>query len=104
MVFSEDMTVMQVRPNYSIVYQFRPTLRLEKRHAKTRKDFVTHLKDLTSTWKEGDYFLRCSQGTFCYLTLNGRSVSLQKKSKVTGKEYLCWQYFSDTKKNGCVKK
>jgi hypothetical protein len=94
MVIREDMTVMQVRPNYSIVYQFKPQVKFDKQITETKDDFVKHIKDLTQTWKDGDYFIRCSQGTFCYMTLNGRRVKLLKKSKVTGKEYLCWDYFA----------
>ena len=93
---------MQVRPNYSIVYQFRPVLKLEKQNVETKQDFVKHIKEVTQTWKDGDYFLRCSKGTFCYMTLNGRRVSLMKKSKATGKEYLCWEYFCAP--NGNLKK
>lgn len=93
MVFDEHMNVMQVRPNYSIVYQFKPTVRIDKRHVRSRRDFVDFIKGVTTTWKDGDYFIRCSKGTFCYFTLNGRRVKLLKKSK-TGKDYLCWQYFN----------
>jgi len=96
MPFTNDMTVMQVRPNYSIVYQFKPALKIEPRHAETRVDFVNHMKEVTKTWKDGDYFLRSCKGTFCYMTINGRRIKLQKKSKITGKEYLCWDYFQTT--------
>jgi len=58
MVFDDLMTVMQVRPNYSIVYQFKPTLKLEKRHVKTQKHFITHIKELSTNWKDGSYFLK----------------------------------------------
>ena len=94
MVLGEDMTVMQVRPNYSIVYQFKPSIKFNKTLVKTKQDFVKHIKEVTLNWRDGDYFIRASKGTFCYMTLNGKRVSLQKKSKITGKEYLCWDYFS----------
>ena len=92
MVLEDKMTVMQVRSNYSIVYQFKPTLRLEKRHVKTQQEFVKFLRDLTGNWKDGDYFLKSPKGTFAYFNLNGSKIKLLKKSKL-GREYLCWQYF-----------
>lgn len=95
MVIENKMTVMQVRPNYSILYQFKPTIKLEKSHVKTQKDFVKFIKVTAQNWKDGDYFLKCPEGTFAYFTLNGSRVKVFKKSKTTGKEYLCWQYFKD---------
>ena len=95
MVFDDLMTVMQVRPNYSIVYQFKPTLKLEKKHVKTQKHFITHIKELSTNWKDGSYFLKSPKGTFAYFNINGSKISLVKKSKL-GKEYLCWQYFTDS--------
>ena len=97
MVIDDKMTVMQVRSNYSIVYQFKPTLRIEKRHVKTQQDFVKFLRDLTGTWKDGDYFLKTQKGTFAYFNLNGSKIKLLKKSRL-GREYLCWQYFLGTDK------
>ena len=92
MVLDEKMTVMQVRSNYSIVYQFKPTLRLEKKQVKTQQDFVKYLKELTNNWKDGDYFFKTTQGTFAYFNLTGNKVKLSKKSRL-GREYLCWNYF-----------
>ena len=93
MIFDDNMTVMQVRPNYSIVYQFKPTLRIEKRHVKTQKDFISYIKEISTNWKDGSYFLKCNTGTFAYFNLDGNKVNLLKKSKI-GKEYLCWQHFT----------
>ena len=92
MVIEDKMTVMQVRPNYSIVYQFKPTLKLEKKSVKTQKDFTNYIKTLSTNWKDGDYFLKCTKGTFAYFNLEGSKVKLLKKSR-TGKDYLCWDYF-----------
>ena len=97
MVLDDKLTVMQVRSNYSIVYQFKPTLRLDKRSVKSQQDFLKYLKDLTGNWKDGDYFFRSPKGTFAYFNLNGPKIKLLKKSKI-GKEYLCWQFFSPEKK------
>ena len=94
MVFGEQLTVMQVRPNYSTVYPFKPSLKLTGNVLNTKKEFVDYIKDLTVNWKEGDYFLRDSDGTFAYFTLKGRSVKLLKKSK-KGKSYLCWSHFKE---------
>ncbi len=97
MVLNDKMTVMQVRPHYSIVYQFKPILKLEKKHVKTQDHFTSFIKDISGNWKDGDYFLKCSQGTFAYFTLNGNRIKLNKKSKL-GREYLCWQYFTESSK------
>ena len=95
MVLDEKMTVMQVRSNYSIVYQFKPTLRLEKKQVKSQQDFTRFLKELTGNWKDGDYFFKTSQGTFAYFNLAGNKVKLSRKSRL-GREYLCWNYFLGT--------
>ena len=92
MVLQDKMTVMQVRPNYSIVYQFKPLLKVERKHVKTIKHFTGFIKDIAANWKDGDYFLKTPKGTFAYFNLEGNRVKLVKKSKI-GKEYLCWQYF-----------
>ena len=98
MVIEDKMTVMQVRPNYSIVYQFKPILKLEKKHVKTQKDFTGFIKEISGNWKDGDYFLKSSKGTFAYFNLLGNRVKLLKKSKM-GKDYLCWEYFTSTNGN-----
>jgi len=92
MVINDKMTVMQVRPNYSIVYQFKPLLKVERRHVKSQKHFMGFIKEVATNWKDGDYFLKSPKGTFAYFNLTGTRVKLLKKSKM-GKEYLCWQYF-----------
>ncbi|MBI2148470.1 hypothetical protein HYU23_02225 [Candidatus Woesearchaeota archaeon] len=92
MVVNDKMTVMQVRPNYSIVYQFKPILKLERRHVKSQKNFVDFIKEISTNWKDGDYFLKSTKGTFAYFNLNGSRVKLFKKSKM-GKDYICWEYF-----------
>ena len=99
MVLDDKMTVMQVRSNYSIIYQFKPTLKIDKKYVKTQQEFVRYLRDLTGNWKDGDYFFKTLKGTFVYFTLNGEKIKLLKKSRL-GREYLCWQYFlsSDKKK------
>ncbi len=94
MVLDDKMTVMQVRPNYSILYQFKPTLRVEKRHVRSQKHFTEFVKELTMNWKDGDYFFKSPQGTFAYFNLAKNKVKLQRRSK-TGKEYLCWQFFGN---------
>jgi hypothetical protein len=91
-MIDEKLTVMQVRPNYSIVYQFKPILKLERRHIKSQKHFVDYIKEVSTNWKDGDYFLKSTQGTFAYFSIAGTKIKLSKKSK-TGKEYLCWQLF-----------
>lgn len=104
MVLSEKMTVMQVRPHYSIVYQFKPQLKLEKEYVETKRDFTKFIRQLTTNWKDGEYFFKTTQGTFCYFFIEGRKVKLYKKSRL-GKEYLCWQYFTTpVRKKKVVKK
>lgn len=92
MVLNDKMTVMQVRPNYSIVYQFKPLVKLDKRHVKSQKNFTDYIKEISTNWKDGDYFFKTQKGTFAYFNLNGPRIRLLKKSKM-GKEYLCWQFF-----------
>ncbi len=92
MVFNDKLTVMQVRPNYSIVYQFKPLLKIERKHIKTQRHFVSFIKETAANWKDGDYFLKSEKGTFAYFNLEGSRVRLIKKSNI-GKEYLCWQFF-----------
>ena|SRR3989344_84649 len=109
MVFNDKMMVMQVRPQYSIQYQFKPFLKLSSEECKSKKDFLKYIKDLTINWKDGDYFIRCNKGTFAYFSLEGNKVKLHKKSERTGNEYLCWQFFQDegekvTKKESGKKK
>ena len=101
MVLDQKMTVMQVRPNYSIVYQFKPLIKLERKHVKSQKNFISFVKDIAGNWKDGDYFFKTNKGTFAYFNLNGSRVRLLKKSRL-GKEYLCWQYFinGNGKSNG----
>jgi len=99
MVLNDKMTVMQVRPNYSIVYQFKPQIKLERRHVRTQKHFTNFIKDISTNWKDGDYFFKTGNGTFAYFTLNGNRVRLSRKSKL-GREYICWQYFCTPKING----
>ncbi len=85
------MTVMQVRPNYSIVYQFKPQLKVNDCHVEDKKSFLKFLRE-SANWKDGDYFLKCSKGTFAFFAVKERRVKLVKKS-VKGKSYLCWDYF-----------
>lgn len=92
-LLEQDFTVMQVRPAYSIVYQFKPQLKLKSEDISTKEDFLTFLKELTLNWKDGEYFFTCREGTFVYFKVDGKRVKLYKKSSRTGKEYLCWQYF-----------
>ncbi len=98
MVFNDRMMVMQVRPNYSIQYQFKPFIKPSQEECKTKKEFTKFIKELTKNWKDGEYFFRSNQGTFAYFTLNGNRVKLHKKSQRTGNEYLCWQYFQEEPK------
>jgi len=97
MVFDEKMTIMQVRPHYSIIYQFKPQIKVEKGIGSDQKEFVRFVKDISGNWKDGDYFFKCSKGTFCYFTLVGNKIKLARKSKL-GREYICWQYFCNGKK------
>lgn len=92
MSFDDKVTVMQVRPLYSTVYPFKPNLKLESQHIQTKKDFVRFIKSVATNWKDGDYFLRNSQGTFAYFNLEGNKIRLMRKSK-TGREYMCWNFF-----------
>lgn len=93
MVIDQKMTVMQVRPNYSIVYQFKPLIKIDKKYVKSQKHFVGFVKEVATNWKDGDYFFKTNKGTFAYFNINGNRIKLYKKSRL-GREYLCWQYFT----------
>jgi len=82
---------MQVRPNYSIIYQFKPELKIEEEYIKDKKEFIKFLKH-SANWKTGKYFLKCSKGTFASFEVEGKNIKLLKKS-TKGKDYLCWNIF-----------
>ena len=91
MVVGEKMTVMQVRPAYSIIYQFKPQLKIDEICLKDRRTFISFLKE-SASWKDWEYFLKCSKGTFAFFVVDGRKIVLVKRS-IKGKNYLCWDYF-----------
>ncbi len=92
MASKETMEVMQVREGYSIRYRFKPFLTLINRDLKNKDNFLRYLKQQTSNWKSGDYFIKCKDGTFAYFNLEGNRITLQKSSNA-GRKYLCWDSF-----------
>ena len=101
-MYEGKMIVMQVRPNYSIIYQFKPELKIEEEYIKDKKElnrksllyyipFIKFLKH-SANWKTGKYFLKCSKGTFASFEVEGKNIKLLKKS-TKGKDYLCWNIF-----------
>lgn len=92
------MLVMQVRPEFSIVYKASPKLKLKDQHLKTKQVFVDYLSKTAKNWKEGHYFLRSPLGTFAaFYVKKGGKVLLYKESKQKI-PYLCWGYFGKRKK------
>ena len=91
-VIEKPMLVMQVRPEFSIIYKANPKVKLKKEHLRTQREFTDYLTRVTKNWKEGDYFLRSHLGPFAgFHVRKGGKVMLYKenKSKVP---YLCWSF------------
>ncbi len=93
-VIEKPMLVMQVRPEFSVIYKANPKMKLKKEHLKTKKVFSDYLCKQTKNWKEGEYFLRSGLGTFAafYVKKGGR-VTLFKENK-NKNPYLCWSYMT----------
>jgi len=89
-IIEKPMLVMQIRPEFSIVYKANPKLKLKKHHLKTKKDFTEYLSKTTRTWKEGEYFLRSPIGPFAgFQVKKGGKIILFKENK-NKVPYLCW--------------
>ncbi len=92
-LIKEVMEIMQVREGYSIRYRFKPFLTILNKDLRNKNNFLRYLKQQTSNWKSGDYFMRGKNGTFAYFQLDGNKIRLQKSSN-SGKRYLCWESFN----------
>lgn len=91
-VSRETMEVMQVREGYSIRYRFKPFLTVIGKDLRNKDNFMKYLKQQTSNWKSGNYFIKNKNGTFAYFNIEGNKIKLQKISS-SGKKYLCWESF-----------
>ncbi|HLC22402.1 MAG TPA: hypothetical protein VJJ79_01370 [Candidatus Nanoarchaeia archaeon] len=97
-VTEKPMLVMQVRPEFSIIYKANPKLKLKKEHIKTQREFLGYLTRTAKNWKEGRYFLRSNLGTFAaFYVKKGGHVTLYKENKQKI-PYLCWSYFGKRKR------
>jgi len=97
-ILEKPMLVMQVRPEFSIIYKANPKIKFKKEHLKTRKDFKTYLSKTAKNWKEGTYFLRSGDGTFAqFYVKKGGKVTLHKENK-NNLPFLCWDYVGKKKK------
>ncbi len=96
-IVNKPMLVMQVRPEFSIVYKASPKIKFKEEHLKTKKEFIDHLSKTARHWKEGTYFLRSNLGTFASFNVKkGSRVKLHKENK-NNIPYLCWTYLSNKK-------
>lgn len=87
---SRELTVMQVKQGYSEVYMYKPTLVVTPKHLKSKKTFLSFLRDTTSNWKDGKYFFRNNEGTFAYFYLRDGKITLRRVSN-TGRRDLIWE-------------
>ena len=93
-VIENPMLVMQVRPEFSVIYKANPKLKLKREYLKTRKVFSDYLSKQTKNWKEGEYFLRSGIGTFAaFHVKKGGKVTLFKENK-NKVPYLVWTYMT----------
>jgi len=91
-IVNKPMLVMQVRPEFSIVYKASPKIKFKEEHFNTRKEFVTYLSRTAKHWKEGTYFLRSDSGPFAsFFVKKGGKITLHKENK-NNVPYLCWSY------------
>ena len=93
------MFVMQVRPEFSIVYKANPKIKFKEEHLNSRKEFTKFLSKTAKHWKEGDYFIRpgMGMGTFAaFYVKKGGKVTLHKENK-NNVPYLVWTYFRKKK-------
>jgi hypothetical protein len=94
---NKPMLVMQVRPEFSVVYKASPKIKFKNEHLEDKKIFQAFLSKTAKNWKEGEYFLRSGVGTFAaFFVKKGGKVTLHKvnKNKVP---YLIWSVFTPKK-------
>jgi hypothetical protein len=96
-VIGKPMLVMQVRPEFSIIYKASPKIKFKEEHLSTRKEFRDFLSKASRNWKEGTYFLRAGNGTFAQFHVKkGGKVTLHKENK-NNVPFLCWSYLGRKK-------
>ncbi|MSR86431.1 hypothetical protein EXS74_03475 [Candidatus Woesearchaeota archaeon] len=89
-LIEKPMLVMQIRPEFSIIYKANPKLKLKIEYLKTKREFTDYLTKTTKNWKEGEYFLRSNLGPFAgFHVKKGAKVTLFKENK-NKVPYLCW--------------
>jgi hypothetical protein len=92
-LIEKPMLVMQIRPEFSVVYKANPKLKLRKEYIKSKKEFTDYLAKTAKNWKEGDYFLRSGIGPFAAFNVKkGGKITLFKENK-NKIPYLCWGVF-----------
>ncbi len=84
--------VMEMRPEFSLVYRTCPELRLRKEHLKSVKVFREYLERAARQWKNGRYYLRSSIGPFASFYVKDRRISLVREA--TGSP-ICAGHFSE---------
>lgn len=91
-MLEKPMLVMQVRPEFSIIYKANPKIKLRLEYLENKKTFLTYLTKTTKNWKEGDYFLRSTLGPFAgFYVKHGGRVTLYKETR-NKTPYLCWTF------------
>ncbi|MBI5871954.1 hypothetical protein HZB88_02615 [archaeon] len=83
--------VMEMRPEFSLIYKTCPELRVRKEHLKSTKIFKEYIGKVARQWKSGRYYLRSSIGPFASFNIKDKKVNLIRESN--GRQpYLCWAF------------
>lgn len=96
-IIQKPMLVMEVRPEFSILYKANPKIHIKKEHLKTKHTFQDFLAKSAKNWKQGYYFLRSDIGPFAgFFVKKGGKITLYKEAK-NNTPYLCWNYIGRRK-------
>lgn len=87
----KPLMVMEMRPEFSLIYKTCPEIRLKKEYLKSQRAFKEYLIKVVRQWKSGRYYLRSSIGPFASFHLKNKKLNLVKETSAK-KPYLCWAY------------
>lgn len=92
--FENRLAVMRVRVNYIAPYRKCRYFYLEKKHLKNKRAFIKHIHEIASSWPNGTYYLKLSNGQVFarFDMVAGKVKKLYKESPATGKVYALWDW------------
>ena len=96
LTFEQRMAVMRVRANFVAPYRKCSFVYLERNDVGTQIVFKKRLREITSSWPPGIYYLKLSSGkVFCRFELKSKNhvPHIHKESPATGKCYPIWEMF-----------